>query len=244
MEAVVAPTKKTLFTGGSGLLGRHVREYAPGFSFPVSSEFNVVDYGMMEAYIDGKGFEVVVHAAAMTSPPRVNSDPMAALDANLIGTANVVKLCSRYSLRLLYISTDYVFRGDRGNYREDDSLAPRNLYAWSKLGGECAVRMHADSLIIRTSFGPKPFPYDKAFVDQWTSRETAAIIAAKVIRLVDSDLSGVVHIGGPRRTVYEYATTEAEGLNIGELHIDDVIFAVPKDTSLDCSLYDSLFVKE
>ena len=115
---------------------------------------------------------MVVHAAAFTSPPKVDKDPARALDVNIIGTANLVRLCMARGLRLIYISTDYVFRGDRGNYREDDSLYPVNKYAWSKLGGECAVRMYDNSLIVRTSFGPNVFPYEKAFADQWTSRES------------------------------------------------------------------------
>jgi len=78
-------------------------------------------------------------APRFTSPPKVDQDPAKALDANIVGTANVVKLAQRYRLKVLYISTDYVFRGDRGNYSEADAVDPVNKYAWSKLGGECAV---------------------------------------------------------------------------------------------------------
>ncbi|MGZ7135615.1 MAG: sugar nucleotide-binding protein [Methanobacterium sp.] len=68
--------------------------------------------------------DVVVHAAAFTSPPKVDEVPMQALDVNIIGTANVVKLCSEYNMKIIYICTDYVFKGDKGNYREDDSVYP------------------------------------------------------------------------------------------------------------------------
>lgn len=229
--------KRTLFTGGSGLLGSEMRKIAPEFLYPSSKEFNVVDYPGMESYLDAHYVDVLIHAAALTSPPRVDSSPMKALDSNIIGTANVVKSCFARNIRLIYISTDYVFKGDRGNYAESDELLPVNRYAWSKLGGECAVRMYDNSLIVRTSFGPVPFPYPKAFVDQWTSRETVTTIARKLIPLVDSPVCGVLHVGGDRRTVYEYATSDAGGENIGELRTEQVGFAVPKDTSLNCELY-------
>ena len=88
----------------------------------------------------------------------------------------------------------------RGGYREEDELHPVNKYAWSKLGGECAVRLYDRSLIVRTSFGPDVFPYERAFVDQWTSRESVSVVARKLVELVDSERTGVVHVGGPRRT--------------------------------------------
>src|SRR5690606_22152297 len=94
-------------------------------------------------------------------------DPLNGIETNIIGTANVVKLCMKHSLRLIYISTDYVFSGDKGDYKENEPVHPVNKYAWSKLGGECAVRMYDKALIVRTSFGANVFPYDKAFVDQW-----------------------------------------------------------------------------
>lgn len=233
--------KNTLFTGGSGLLGGAMRKTAPDFLYPSSQEFNVTDYHAMEEYLGHCDVDVIIHAAAVTSPPRVDSSPIEALAANIVGTANMVTVCSARNIRLIYISTDYVFKGDRGHYAEDDEVFPVNRYAWSKLGGECTVRMYDKALIVRTSFGPTPFPYPKAFVDQWTSRETVMTIANKLIPLVDSDLTGVIHLGGKRQTVYEYAIHKAGGEKIGELRTDQVSFTVPKDTSLNCDLYKQVF---
>lgn len=229
--------KEILFTGGSGLLGNEVRKLLPEARFPSSAEFDVTNYTQMEAYLRGGPSTMLVHAAAFTSPPRVDKEPARAIDVNILGTANVVKLCMAYGLKLIYISTDYVFQGDRGNYREDDPVHPVNKYAWSKLGGECAVRMYDNSLIVRTTFGPNVFPYEKAFVDQWTSRESVRAIAAKLVRLLAYDVTGVIHLGGPRRTVYEYACSLAPHRSIQELSIHDVDFRVPVDTSLNCERY-------
>src|SRR5437763_5036569 len=163
--------KAVIFTGGTGLLGSEFKKIAPEFLYPGSVDFDVTNYPQMEQYAATHGCDQVVHAAAFTSPPLVDKDPVKAVEVNIVGTANVVKLCFKYGARLIYICTDYVFQGDKGGYVETDAVHPVNKYAWSKLGGECAVRLYDKSLIIRTTFGPNAFPFPKAFLDQWTSRE-------------------------------------------------------------------------
>jgi dTDP-4-dehydrorhamnose reductase len=232
--------KNILCTGGSGLLGRTLRRLAPEMQYPSSREFDVTDYPGMGAYAAGRRIAAIFHAAAFTSPPKIDQDPLRALLVNVAGTANVARLCLENGLRLVYVSTDYVFRGDAGNYKEDDSVFPVNRYAWSKLGGECAVRMVNDSLIIRTSFGPEPFPYEKAFTDQWTSREPVSAIAAKLLPLIGSGTTGVIHVGGLRRSVYEYARSVSGDRKIGEMSTAEVNFSIPRDTSLDCRRYEEL----
>lgn len=231
---------KILFTGGTGLLGSTFKKIEPDIRYPASNEFNVTDYAQMKQYLKNNTFELMIHAAAFTSPPLIDKDPAKAVDVNIIGTCNVVKLCIEYGFRLIYISTDYVFKGDKGNYKEDDPVYPVNRYAWSKLGGECAVRLYDKSLIVRTTFGLDVFPYDKAFVDQWTSRQSVSVIARKISKLIDTNLIGTIHVGGKRRTVLEYAKTLDTNKQIGELSIHEVSFHVPADTSLECSKYEQL----
>jgi dTDP-4-dehydrorhamnose reductase len=236
----MADPGKVLVTGGSGLLGGAMQELLPEAHFPSSVQFNVVEYEAMDAYVRRGAFQVLVHAAAFTSPPKVDKDPDRALQVNIIGTANIVRVCMAHKLKLIYVSTDYVFRGDRGNYREDDAVYPINKYAWSKLGGECAVRMYDNALIVRTSFGPNVFPYEKAFCDQWTSRESVDQFARKLVNLVRHEIVGVVHVGGARQTVYDYACSLDGGKEIKKLSIHEVGFAVPADTSLNCARYQEL----
>jgi len=235
--------QKIIFTGGSGLLGSEFRKIAPNINYPSSADFNVTDYDQMEKYAKSIDCRLLIHAAAFTSPPEIDKDPLKAIEVNIIGTSNVVKLCMEFDARLIYICTDYVFKGDEGNYKEDAPVYPVNKYAWSKLGGECAVRLYDKSLVIRTSFGPNVFPYEKAFVDQWTSRESVSAIAMKISELIDKNVTGVLHIGGPKRTVFEYAKSLDETRVIEELSINDVNFVVPVDTSLNCDKYNEI-IKE
>ena len=236
----MANQQKIVFTGGNGLLGTTFRKLRPDIDYPMSAEFNVTDYEQMKAYVGPEGFDLMIHCAAFTSPPLIDKDPLKAIEVNIIGTANVVKLCMEYDARLIYVCTDYVFKGDKGNYKEDDQVFPVNKYAWSKLGGECAARLYDKALVIRTTFGPDVFPYEKAFVDQWTSRESVSVIAVMISRLVDTNATGVVHVGGKRKTVFEFAKGLDETKEIGELSINDVSFDVPVDTSLNCEKYENL----
>ncbi len=231
---------KIFFTGGTGLLGLEFKKIEPDIQYPASNEFNVSDYTQMKRYVENSSCELIIHAAAFTSPPSIDKNPVRAVDVNIMGTCNVVRLCIEYDCRIIYISTDYVFKGDKGNYKEDDPVYPVNKYAWSKLGGECAVRLYDKHLIVRTTFGPDVFPYEKAFVDQWTSRQSVSVIARKISRLIDADLVGTIHVGGKRRTVLEYARSLDAGKQIGELSIREVSFNAPVDTSLECSKYERL----
>jgi len=233
-------TPRVLLTGGSGLLGSALQALLPGIDAPGTDTFDVCDLPGMEAYFAAHPAEVLLHAAAITSPPLVEEDPLPALDTNVIGTANVVKLCAKHCVRLIYISTDYVFSGEDGPYSEEDPVFPVNKYAWSKLAGECAARLHDNSLIVRTTFGPDKFPYPKAFADQWTSRESVSVIAEKLVPLILGDATGVVHVGGPRRTVLEYARSLDPSAEIGEIHRAEVGFPVPRDVSLRLTRYERL----
>ncbi|MBW8041253.1 MAG: sugar nucleotide-binding protein [Planctomycetes bacterium] len=231
---------RIIFTGGSGLLGSEFRKILPEIEYPSSKDFNISDYNQIEQYTATNNCELIIHAAAFTSPPLVEKDPLKALNVNIVGTSNVVKLCMKFDIRLVYISTDYVFKGDKGNYTETDPVYPSNKYAWSKLGGECAVRMHDKSLIIRTTFGPNVFPYEKAFIDQWTSRESVSVIANMISKIINKDITGTIHVGGKRKTVFEYARGLDKLKNIGRMSTKDVSFPVPMDTSLNTDRYNQI----
>ncbi len=230
--------KQILFTGGTGLLGSNMKKMFTDALFPTHQELDVSSYSQVIRYFADKEIQTLVHAAAFTSPPKVDTNPIEAINSNIIGTSNITKLCIERNMRLVYISTDYVFRGDRGEYSEEDAVFPVNKYAWSKLGGECAVQLCPNSLIIRTSFGSDIFPYESAFADQYTSRVGVSDLTTKLLPIIeDQNLKGIIHIGANRRTVIDFARRLDPSRKIGEMSIGDVNFNVPVDTSLNCSKY-------
>ena len=91
------------------------------------------------------------------------------IDLNIIGTANIVKVCEKYNIKLIYFSTNYVYPGKKGNYKEQDPVLPINNYAWSKLGGESAVHLYKNSLILRVSMTERPFVHKSAYANMITN---------------------------------------------------------------------------
>ena len=134
----------------------------------------------------------------------------------------------------MYISTDYVFRGDRGNYKPHDEVDPQNYYAETKLSGEYAVKsLPKDQyLIIRTSFYPDIFPYDQAFTDQYTSRLPVSDAASRIAQLIQNGVSGIHHVAGPRQSVFDFAVSTAGGKEIKPIRLADHSYSRPRDTSL------------
>lgn len=239
-QVVQSAALKILVTGGSGLLGTALKKFLPAADFPLRQDFGVTNLAQMEQYVAGQNFTTLLHLAAFTAVPQCEVMPLLPLQTNILGTANVVQVCQKFNLKLFYLSTDYVFSGEEGNYAENDPVLPVNKYAWSKLGGECAVRMLDNSVILRASFGPTVFPYAKAFTDQWTSRESVTVLARKIARLLKTDFRGVLHLGGPRQTVWEYAQNLQPRQAIGKITRKEVNFPAPKDTSLKTTRYQNL----
>lgn len=233
--------RSILITGGAGKLGSALASSMEGAHIGTRQNFDFTDVEMMTNFLDSNSeINTIVHCGAMVSPPKVNEHIDKAIKDNILGTALLSSLCFQKNIRLVYISTDYVFSGEKGNYTEEDELLPQNKYAWSKLGGECAVQMLNNFVIIRMSFGPDIFPYKAAFVDQYTSRETATEIVKKIKAIVLSSFKGVIHIGGSRKSVYEYALSIGS-TNIDQISIKDMNVKMPKDTSLNTDLYKNNF---
>ena len=190
-----------MLTGGSGLLGTELRKLAPDLLAPTRAELDITDGAAVSAYIAEHRPDLILHAAAITDNRAIEADPHAALEVNIKGTANLAGACVGTRIRLVYVSTDYVYPGDRGNFAEEDALQPANLYAWTKLAGEAAVRAVPNHLIIRTSFGAAEFPYPVAFADKCSSKEYVDILAPDILEAARSPLTGVLNVGGPKRTI-------------------------------------------
>ena len=230
-----------LITGASGKLGQAILALIPNAKGATRNDFDLYRLNEISTYLDSNSkINTIIHCAAMISPPKINADIAQAIESNIIGTAFLSTECFKRKIRLIYISTDYVFSGNKGMYKESDELLPANKYAWSKLGGECSVQMLEKWVIIRLSFGPDKFPYNAAYTDQYTSREPVSKIAQKITNIVMSEYNGIIHIGGNRKSVYDYALSLAAE-NIEPISIKDMNVIMPKDTSLDTSIYNNLF---
>lgn len=226
-------------SGGAGLLGRQLKHLDPSIISTTRKELDVSSYDDVLRQIKSNKPNTFLHLAAFTDNRKLEKDPKRAILDNIIGTANVTVACIETNVRLVYISTDYVYSGKKGLYTEEDEILPVNKYAWSKLGGECAIMQYENSLIIRTSFGPKSFPYDKAFVDMWTSKDIVDIIAPMILKASKSDVTGILNIGTNRKNMLEYASKLDK--NVKKAIRNEFMNSEDFDTSLDLSKYKSLF---
>jgi dTDP-4-dehydrorhamnose reductase len=194
---------KVLMLGGTGLLGSEFKKIS---DFILSGrEIDITIESELNSKLDVIKPDIILLAAAETNSVDIDKNPIPALETNIKGTVNVTKYCIENNIRLIYISTDYVYDSKSDNHQEDEPINPFNLYAWTKLGGECAVRAHKNSLIIRTSFGSSEYPYEFAYGNRFVSKDYVDVIALMIKDLVLSDEVGIINVGTEEKTLYEYA---------------------------------------
>jgi dTDP-4-dehydrorhamnose reductase len=145
-----------LVTGGRGQLGRSVAKRGAARGHAVTAvdveDLDICDAAQVAAALDGVGPALVINAAAYTAVDRAESERERAFAVNADGAATVARACRERGIRLLHISTDYVFDGSAGRpYREDDPVSPLGVYGESKVRGEQAV-IEAAGTVVRTSW--------------------------------------------------------------------------------------------
>ena len=208
-------------------MGKEILKLDATIIAPPHAELDITDLNSALRAFEKYDPDVVLHCAAATKPPEHQKNPELGLEVNIIGTANMVRACVRFGKRLVYTSTDYVYTG-KGPHKEEEPLWPPYNFGWSKLGGECAVQLASDHLILRLSFGPAPFPWDKVYDNQYNSKLYADEMAPLVLAASVSGIRGVMNLGGPRMSLADYARRTRP--NIETISTPDW---VPKDTSLD-----------
>jgi dTDP-4-dehydrorhamnose reductase len=186
---------KIILFGGSGTLGKELQKLNPDIICPTHDKCDITDWEMVFDLIDRSNPDIVINLAAATDNRQIEKDPDNAIWTNIIGASYVSLRCFHKNIRLVYVSTDYIYEGSRGNYLESDPVKPFNLYAATKLGGEMAAKAVKNQLIIRTSFGKNDFEYKEAFTDKWTSKCYADEIAPMILEAALSPLTGVLNLG-------------------------------------------------
>ena len=198
--------KKILFTGASGRFGQVFKKIynSKKYLYPSRKEFNITNYKSSLKYIKKNKPDLIIHCAALSRPMSIhNTNIIDSIETNIIGTCNLVKACSIQKIKLIYFSTSYVYPGLKGNYKETENIQPINNYAWSKLGGECAVQLYKNSLILRICMTEKPFVHKYAFKNFMTNfifHDEVAKFLPKLFKY-----KGIINVGGPIKNVYDFA---------------------------------------
>ena len=197
---------KILVTGGEGRFSKILKEKNKRLNliFTNKKQCNILSINSIESIIKKIKPKIILHCAGLSRPMSIHEKKISnSIDLNIIGTANLTKICEKFKIKLIYFSTGYVYEGIIGNYTEQDPVKPFNNYGLSKLGGECAVSMYKNSLILRLTMTEKPFLHKKAFSNLKTNfmyHEDLIKILPKIIHK-----NGILNIGGKSQSVYSFA---------------------------------------
>ena len=158
---------KTVVTGGNGRFGKELRKNSnQNYLFPSKKKLNILNLTSIENYLKKYKPKYLIHLAGFSRPMIEHEHNISkSIRLNIIGTSNIVMACEKFNVKLIYFSTSYIYPGKKGNYKETDPILPCNNYAWSKIGGESAVQMYKNSLILRVCMTEKPFVHKSAYAN-------------------------------------------------------------------------------
>ena len=196
---------KILVTGGDGRFAKILKDKNKKLNliFCSKKQLDILNLKSIKKNFEKHKPKIIFHCAGLSRPMDIHEkDITKSIDLNIIGTANLVKTCKLYKVKLIYFSTGYVYEGKKGNYKETDPVKPFNNYGLSKLGGECAVSMYKNSLILRVTMTEKPFTHNTAFINLKTNfmfHEDLVEILPKIV-----NETGIINIGGKSQSVYNF----------------------------------------
>lgn len=209
---------RILITGAAGMLGSDLQETLSSEHELILTDIvgdllglDVTDKQAVSDILAGTKPDVVIHAAAYTNVDGCESDPDTAFRVNAFGTWNVASACAQNGAELLYVSTDFVFDGSKGEaYYEFDSPNPLNRYGASKLAGEWYVRNQCPRhWIVRTAwlFGLKGKCFPHTIINMAKEGKSLRVVAdqvgcptftrdlsKKIAQIIDGSLYGTYHV--------------------------------------------------
>ncbi len=269
---------KLLITGASGLYGSKLAKLALDQGIDVYSadiqnlstaenfvKLDISGKAQVDAAFDAIKPDVVVHAATLTDVDKCELNKDLAWKVNVDGTKNIAQAAKRIDAFLVYISTDYIFSGEKGNYVESDSPEPVNYYGLTKLLAEEIVMSlsEPDFFIGRPSviYGSTPAAGKvnfalwlinelrkgnrvKIVTDQWNTPTLNTSLADMTLEVIERRLTGVYHTcGATRVSRFEFARKIADYFDLDMSLIEKAVSSQfswiaqrPADSSLDTSL--------
>ena len=198
--------KKILVTGGDGRFANELKKIETKYKFVYLNkrQLDVLKESSILKAINKYKPQAILHLAALSRPMNVHIKKISdSINLNIIGTCNVVNACIRKKIKIIYFSTSYIYPGKKGDYKETDGLHPWNNYGWSKLGGEAAVQMYKNSLIIRACMTERPFLHKEAYVNVKSNFIFQDQFAKLFLKIINR--KGVYNIGGKSQSIYNFA---------------------------------------
>ena len=267
---------KLLITGNNGFLGMNLADHF------ISRGFEVLGVDLAERPIDervrymkadladegeaNRVFadllpEAVINTAALVDLDQCEKDKVLARRVNVKTAENIASLAKKHQARLLHISTDHLFPGDRPYYKEEDKPAPLNNYGKTKLEAEKAVSSeHPEAAVIRTNFYGWSYPGHRPTFAEWlleglkngnpldlytdfyfTPIEISFLCEA-LQEVLGSKFAGILNVAGAQRcSKYEFGMTMAKIFDLDDSNVRPVTFkdkelSVKRQTDLSLSI--------
>ena len=198
--------KTVLISGGDGKFAKSFKLIKSKYKIltPTKKQLNILNKNSINKYLSNNKIDYFIHAAAFSTPMISHKKEVnRSISTNIIGSANVALCCAKKNIKLIYISTNFVYPGKKGNYKETDNLNPVNEYGWSKLGGECSMHIYKNTLILRVCMNDDTFPHKAAYTDYLTSFLKKSDVVKITLKLLNK--KGIINIGGKKRSAYRFA---------------------------------------
>ena len=273
---------RVLITGASGQLGSYLLQHYVQHGVPSVAwsghrhgeqsgvELEPVDLTQreqIEHHFNDTKVDLIIHCAAISSLGEAYQKQASARAINTEATARLAELATGGHCRLVYISTDLVFDGEQGNYREEDTPRPLSFYGHTKLDAEAAVLDSLRGLVIRISplFGKsligRPTFLEqqlhamrqghacRLFDDEWRTPLDLETAATAIATAAQSDAVGLLHLGGATKlsrlemglTIAKAAGLSAEAIEVVSRLSLDTAEPRPRDTSLNSDRFRRMF---
>ena len=230
-----------LVTGGNGRFVKILKKENKklNLKFLDKKDLNILNLNSIEKCFVKFKPKVIFHCAGLSRPMTIHEQNISkSIDLNIIGTANMVKVCEKYNVKIIYFSTGYVYEGKKGNYSEKDPVKPFNNYGLSKLGGETSVLMYKNSLILRITMMENPYPYKKAYtnlISNFIYHEDLVKILPHVITK-----KGIINIGGKKQSVYDFVKKTKKDIKKNKLNKNTNL---PLNQTMNLSLLNKILKK-
>ncbi len=180
------------------------------------------------------GYHQIVNCIAFTKTYSQDKEPNWKLNFEYV--CNLTDYCSYYDVKLIHISTDFIYGNNKINKNPDEETVPvhaENCYSYTKLLGDAYVRLKGKNpLVIRTSFKPTPFPYPKAYGNLVGNFDYVDVIGGIIVKLINKGATGVYNVGTENKTMYQLARRTKEDVELiwGKMHP-----STPEDTTMNIS---------
>lgn len=189
---------------GDGLLGSEIIKQT-GWDY-ISRKAGTLDIDSLAVSLSKHNPDVIVNCVADTNT--YSKDKEKHWNINCVFVDNLIRYCNANKIKLVHISTDYLYTGSISNASEDDVPVHCNTwYGYTKLLGDGLVQLHShDYLLCRCTHKPYPFPYEGAWIDQVGNFDYVNVIASLIIDLVKSNAEGLYNVGSEIKTMYDLAS--------------------------------------